>query len=68
QWSTLQSVFPDGVCDWSQPGRGQGPAETWLRYDARDGGARYGGRNLGAVPPHSAGGLTSPVFASMLRR
>jgi hypothetical protein len=28
----------------------------------------YGGRNLPAVPAHSAGGLLSPVFAPMLRR
>ena len=34
EWADLQSVFPGGVCDWSAPGVGQGPAETWLRYDA----------------------------------
>jgi hypothetical protein len=33
EWDRLQSVFPDGVCDWSQPGVGQVPlVDTWLRY------------------------------------
>ncbi|MCW2773317.1 MAG: hypothetical protein JWN91_1643 [Nocardioides sp.] len=68
EWATLEATFPDGVCDWSQPGRGQGPAQTWLRYDAAGGGVVYGGRNLPAVPAHSAGGLSSPVWAPMLRK
>jgi hypothetical protein len=68
QWATLAATFPDGVCDWSLPGVGQGPAETWLRYDAVRGGPKYGGRNLPAVPPDSGGGLVSPAWASMLRR
>lgn len=68
EWATLQATFPDGVCDWSVPGHGQGPAQTWLRYDAASGGPKYGGRNLPAVPRHSAGGLVSPSFAEMLRR
>ena len=37
EWARLEAVFPDGVCDWSKPGRGQGPAETWLRYADADG-------------------------------
>jgi hypothetical protein len=33
QWQRLQAVFPDGVCDWTQPGRGQVPlADTWIRF------------------------------------
>jgi hypothetical protein len=33
QWSRLQAVFSDGVCDWSQPGVGQRPLEdTWIRF------------------------------------
>jgi hypothetical protein len=33
EWSRLQAVFPDGVCNWSQPGVGQVPLEgTWLRF------------------------------------
>jgi Tannase-like family of unknown function (DUF6351) len=68
EWASLQATFPDGVCDWSQPGQGQGPAQTWLRYDAAGGGVVYGGRNLPAVPAHSAGGQVSPVWAPMLRK
>ena len=68
EWASLEATFPDGVCDWSQPGQGQGPAQTWLRYDAAGGGVVYGGRNLPAVPAHSAGGLLGPVFAPMLRK
>lgn len=33
QWQRLQAVFPDGVCDWSQPGVGQVPlSATWIRF------------------------------------
>lgn len=33
QWSRLQAVFPDGVCDWSQQGVGQQAlADTWIRF------------------------------------
>ncbi|GAA4707997.1 DUF6351 family protein [Nocardioides conyzicola] len=68
EWATLQSIYPGGVCDWSRPGIGQGPAQTWLRYDARGGGPAYGGRNLPAVPARSATGVVSPVWAPMLRK
>lgn len=68
QWTTLEATFPRGVCDWSQPGVGQGPAQTWLRYDAADGGPAYGGRNLPPIPAHSAVGTVAPVWAEMLRK
>lgn len=32
EWVRLEAVFPDGVCDWTQPGIGQVPSENWLRY------------------------------------
>ena len=68
QWRQLQAIFPTGVCDWGQRGRGQGPAQTWLRYDAAGGGVAYGGRNLPAVPARSALGVVSPSWRPMLRR
>ncbi|WP_296607307.1 DUF6351 family protein [Nocardioides sp.] len=68
QWATLEETFPHGVCDWSAPGIGQGPAETWLRYDTPDGGPAYGGRNLPPLPAHSALGTVSPVWTEMLRK
>ena len=66
--ATLESLFASGVCDWSRPGVGQGPAQTWLRYDARDGGVVYGGRNLPRLPRRSATGVVSPSFAEALTR
>ena len=68
EWATLEKTFPHGVCDWSVPGIGQGPAQTWLRYDRPDGTPAYGGRNLPAVPADSAVGVVSPAFAEMLRK
>jgi hypothetical protein len=33
QWDRLEATFPDGVCDWTQPGIGQvGLAQTWIRF------------------------------------
>ena len=33
EWSQLQAVFPDGVCDWSKPGVGMVPLEgVWLEF------------------------------------
>ena len=33
QWARLNAIFPEGVCDWSKPGVGQGPlAGTWLSF------------------------------------
>ena len=68
QWATLEQVFAGGVCDWSQQGRGQGPAETWLRYDAADGGPAYGGRPLPQPPANSGEGWASPSFAELLTK
>jgi len=33
QWNRLNAAFPDGVCDWTQPGVGQQPLSgTWLSF------------------------------------
>ena len=66
QWATLEAVFPDGVCDWSRPGQGQGPAETWLTYSDENGEVVYGGRNLPPAPEDSGTGWASPAFAELL--
>jgi hypothetical protein len=68
QWAALEEVFSDGVCDWSTPGRGQGPAETWLTYLDRRGGPVYGGRSLPAPPKRSGTGWSSPTFRPLLRQ
>ena len=68
QWSALQRVFPRGVCDYSEPGVGQGPAQTWLTYSDARGRVVYGGRNLPSVAHHQADGWASPSFRSLLRQ
>ncbi|NED99078.1 DUF6351 family protein [Phytoactinopolyspora halotolerans] len=36
QWERLVGIFPDGVCDWDQPGVGQVPLEgVWLTFSGR---------------------------------
>jgi hypothetical protein len=32
QFARLQTAFPQGVCDYSKKGVGQGPPRTWLSY------------------------------------
>jgi hypothetical protein len=68
QWTTLESVFPNGVCDWSEPGQGQGPAETWLTYADEAGAVAYGGRNLPPVPAASGTGWASASFRELLEQ
>ncbi len=68
QWATLEATFPDGVCDWSRPGQGQGPAETWLTYADDSGAVVYGGRPLPRVPAHSGTGWASRAFLPLLRQ
>jgi hypothetical protein len=45
QWAQLQTVFPDGVCDWTKPGVDQQGAVPWLSYQEGPGGVA-----LGAAP------------------
>ena len=68
QWATLEATFPNGVCDWSLPGQGQGPAETWLTYSDEAGDVVYGGRNLPPVPAGSGTGWASPSFRELLEQ
>ncbi len=68
QWATLEATFPDGVCDFSVPGQGQGPAETWLTYSDANGDVVYGGRNLPPAPARSGTGWSSPSFLELLQK
>ncbi|MDB5998674.1 MAG: hypothetical protein JWP52_373 [Rhizobacter sp.] len=45
QQGRLAAVFPDGVCDWNQPGVGQVPVNPWTTFVAGP-----GGQPLGASP------------------
>ncbi|MBA3781942.1 MAG: hypothetical protein H0X12_08840 [Nocardioides sp.] len=65
QWTRLQNIFARGVCDWSKPGRGQGPAETWLTYGTDPGNVVYGGRNLPAPPARSGDGQMGEPFREL---
>jgi hypothetical protein len=38
QWGRLQTVFPNGVCDWTKPGIGQQAAASPLTFTAGPGG------------------------------
>jgi hypothetical protein len=50
QWAQLQQTFPDGVCDFSEPGVSQQPTVPWLTYQNAGGQVIYGGRPLGPAP------------------
>ena len=50
QWTTLQTTFPHGVCDYSKPGVDQQPTIPWLTYQNAKGQVIYGGRPMGAPP------------------
>ena len=47
---TLKATYPNGVCDYSKPGKGFQAATTWLTYQDARGNVIYGGRPLGAAP------------------
>ena len=66
QWTTLQSVFPTGVCDFSKPGVDQVNTVPWQTYqdDANAGAVIYGGQPLGTAPDDSGSGWTSSSFSS----
>jgi hypothetical protein len=32
QWTVMQAIFPDGVCDWSKPGVAQQRSRTWQSF------------------------------------
>ncbi len=70
QLATLRDVFPEGVCDYSEPGTGQQGAQTWLSYFSGNGQGSvvYGGRNLPGVGPFQGDGLQSAGFRSLLRQ
>src|SRR3954463_3631483 len=50
QWTALQQVFPDGVCDFSKPGVDQQKTIPWQTYQDAKGKVVYGGKPMGAAP------------------
>jgi Tannase-like family of unknown function (DUF6351) len=62
QWTQLQGLFPDGVCDFSQPGVDQQPTIPWQTYQDTSGDVIYGGTALPPSPKRSGGGWAAPPF------
>jgi hypothetical protein len=50
QWTQLQALFPEGVCDYSKPGVGQQPTIPWQTYQDAAANVIYGGTPLGEPP------------------
>ena len=50
QWSSLQKTFPNGVCDYTQPGDERQPTLVWQTYAEVTGSPIYGGRQLTLAP------------------
>jgi hypothetical protein len=42
QWARLQVAFPEGVCDYGQPGVGQEPSVPWMTFKDGPGGVPLG--------------------------
>jgi hypothetical protein len=50
QWSSLEATFPDGVCNYNEPGVDQRGTVPWLTYQKPNGHVIYGGKQLGPPP------------------
>jgi hypothetical protein len=64
QWAELVRAFPQGVCDYSQPGVDRVATQPWLSYQDASGRVVYGGRPLGAEPgsrPVTAASVRAPT-------
>ncbi|QHS11241.1 DUF6351 family protein [Sinimarinibacterium sp. NLF-5-8] len=62
QWAQLEETFPDGVCDYTQPGMGKQSTVSWLRYRDDSGRMIVGGEPLPPPPAHSATGTQGVGF------
>ncbi|HEX4843126.1 MAG TPA: DUF6351 family protein, partial [Limnobacter sp.] len=57
----VKQIFPEGVCDYTKPGVGVVPTQTWLRYGTATE-KIVGGTPLPAKPGNSQQGWFSPAF------
>ena len=62
QWTAMQAIFPEGVCDFSKPPVGFGPTIPWLTYQDAKGEVVYGGTPLPVAPSYSGQGWASAAF------
>jgi len=71
QWQRLLDAFPNGVCDWSQPGVGQVPSQPWVSYAAGPGGEPLGPEPVSMPLPEPGSALAlgaGALLLSALRR
>ena len=50
QWTRMQTIFPNGVCDFSKPAVAQQGTVPWMTYQDAQGKVVYGGHPLGPAP------------------
>ncbi|HVT36784.1 MAG TPA: DUF6351 family protein [Nevskiaceae bacterium] len=62
QWTQMQALFPQGVCDFSRKGVSQQPTIPWLTYQDTGGQVIFGGVALPPVPGQSGGGWAGAAF------
>lgn len=65
QWAALQDIFPEGVCDYSQPPVDFEASKTWLGYGSAEQ-VITGGSKLAETPAFSGNGWASPSFTEGL--
>jgi hypothetical protein len=62
----VAEIFPQGVCDYSKPGEGVMPTQTWLQYgDSQQ--VIYGGEPLASDGQSAPRGWASPAFQVEIR-
>jgi hypothetical protein len=62
QWSRLNAVFPDGVCDYSKAPVGFSNTIPWMTYQNTNGTVIYGGKPMNRASSKSARGWAAPSF------
>ena len=65
QWAQMQALYPEGVCDYTQPGVGSQKTVSWLTYQDGNGKVIYGGTPLPPPPANSGDGLAAPAFRTL---
>lgn len=65
QWRKMQALFPNGVCDFSQPGVGEQPTIPWQTYQDASGKVIYGGQAMPPPPSNSGGGWSASAFRTL---
>jgi hypothetical protein len=60
----VKEIFPQGVCDYTKPGVGTQPTQTWLRYGTATE-KLIGGTPLPVKPANSRQGWSAPAFRNV---